>query len=62
MVRVIVSAVLVLLVLSFITAGTIAQEKILNILVPRIAKCVTVRKKSGEAFKIWEASAHAKAF
>ena len=62
MVRVVVSAVLVLLVLSFITAGTIAQEKDFKYVGAKNCKMCHSSKKSGEAFKIWEASAHAKAY
>jgi hypothetical protein len=62
MVKVVLFSMLALLVLTVFTVGTIAQDKDFKYVGVKNCKMCHSSKKSGEAYKIWEASAHAKAY
>lgn len=56
------SSILTLTVFSFFTLGLIAQDAQPKYVGVKNCKMCHSSKKSGEAYKIWEASAHAKAY
>jgi hypothetical protein len=62
MIRIVFSSMLIVFVFAVFTMGTLAQDKDFKYVGAKNCKMCHSSKKSGEAFKIWEASAHAKAY
>ncbi len=62
MFKFVMSSILILLVLSFFTLGIIAQDSQPKYIGVKNCKMCHISKKSGEAYNIWAASAHAKAY
>ncbi len=62
MLRWVLTILLVFSVMAIFSLGTLAQDKDFKYVGAKNCKMCHSSKKSGEAFKIWESSAHAKAY